>query len=181
MLFTNIDYTIHKTAFDKFLAMATEDTGYDIPATKFSRVKMLSIDDSVLLSDPLLQYIKNKYSFIYMIFKSPPNYHINYHVDSKRDFGLNISLTDSATAFFGDSDPEYYDKAMTNKKCPSFWNIRELKYNLGMPYVVNTKVYHSTLNLSDTNRYMLTFTFQNTNMNDFVADIASFVAGIKSS
>lgn len=174
MNYTKLDYTISEMSLKMLLDCATVDVGYDTATTKFSRLKMMDINSPILRNDSLFEYLYHKYGnrMLYMIFRSPPKYHINYHID-RRPFGLNIPLTPLATAKWGKCDEEYYKLALSNGKLPSFWDIDELHYEVGVPYVVNTSVYHCIINNTDQNRYMLTFTFPNLSMNEFIEDMIS--------
>jgi hypothetical protein len=174
--YKKINYSINSESLNIFFKVAEEDIGYDTKSTKYSRVKFLKNDSHLLDTDPFLRKIKEKYTgkFSYMIFKSPPNYFINFHIDSKRSFGLNIPITNGATAFFGECDNDYFDLAVSNKKCPSFWDIKRLDYEVGVPYLVNTSVYHSIMNYNNINRYMLTFTFFGVNIDELVTELKQF-------
>lgn len=173
MYYKEINHKISNQVLNDFLELAKNPNGYDMVTTKYSRVKMLDKNLPIMDNDPFIKMIKENYTnFLYMIFKSPPNYHINYHTD-KRHFGLNIPLTSPASIYFGECEEEYFNTATGNKKLPSFWNIQKLDYKLGVPYVCDTHVHHSTINLSESDRYMLTFTFMNVTMDQFLHDIES--------
>jgi hypothetical protein len=98
--------------------------------------------------DYQLQIIKRKFDVTPVIFKMDPWKFYRFHVDASRSCAINLLLEGAySNTYYGceTEDEEVLD-------------IKELKYDLDIYYLINTQIKHSVVNRNNT-RYMFSIGF----------------------
>lgn len=110
--------------------------------------KAKPIPQDLMFIDPFYSWLIDRYDFIGGIIKLNPYTCYDWHVDTRRGVGINMSLTpfDRSICAFAPNIKE------------TIFNIEELKYKPMTYYIFNTQVPH-TVYTFETTRFMMSIDF----------------------
>jgi hypothetical protein len=120
--------------------------------------KWIGINQDLIAKDSLLKSIHDRAHGELYLFKFPPNRMYNWHIDTTNLFNVNLIFEESpmGISLFKLEEGDY-DKTTTHRSLSA---VLPVKYTPMHWLIYNAQIPHTVLNLSDKNRYLLSYTIK---------------------